>query len=178
MRRAGEHRIEQAPILGVLGAVEPERDRLPVAAEVLARLLDVVAAVDGEDVFHAQQRDGAVRIVQDRALRGALHVHRLRFRTLPRRGAGLVGERDPQLLELCGLLVERTLVDVGHGYPPRVGSAVRLLRCTAPCTQKGGPARAQRTVRKNSRTSATNRSGTCIAAKCPPWGCSVQWVML
>ncbi len=37
---------------------------------------------------------------------------------------------------------------------------------------------AQRTVRKNRRTSSTNSSGCSNAAKWPPFSISLQWVML
>ena len=36
----------------------------------------------------------------------------------------------------------------------------------------------QRCVAKNARRSSTNNSGCSNAAKCPPRGMSVQWVML
>ena len=114
----GEHRVEQPPVLRVLGPVEAERDRLAVAPEVFAGLLDVVAAVDGEDVLHPQQRDGAVRVVDHRARRRALHVHRLGLGARPRRLVRRVAEPSHRRLELL-----RGFVELGHASPRGVGFA-------------------------------------------------------
>lgn len=51
----------------------------------------------------------------------------------------------------------------------------RVASAAAP-SGKTRPAR-QRSVAKNARTSSTNSCGCSNAAKCPPRGMAVQWVM-
>ena len=115
-------------------------------------------------------------VADHRALRRSLDVHRLGLGARARRRALLVAERDVQVLRTAAACCSSALSSTSVMATPKVRLCGQIITLYSSAHGRDRPV--QRTVRKKSRTSATKRSGTCIAAKWPPWGCSVQCVML
>ena len=82
------------------------------------------------------------------------------------RRAGRAAEATPALREALRLYEQKG--QHGPGAPGAGGAGEAVM--SGPC--------AQRSPRKNSRTSPTSRSGASMAAKWPPRSNSDQWTML